>query len=235
MPKTCIVISTYNRLELLRQTIDSLLLSFDKEKADIFVINDGSDRDTYEYLNGHSPNLKQLTWNENKGLRYVMNYMIGYFRNLSYDYISYVQDDVAFKKGWLDECMDLWENQSTLYKIGFVTGHDAPEHPTIFEVNKKCLIKDTCRATHLFASKKRWLEFGEIPDLTPGIAAPRDGQGSKVDWWLIGHPEDKYPHSENSLKNKGEKVLCIPGLIVHRGWNQSTWGMINPEKYYVVE
>lgn len=241
MPPTAIVISTYNRLELLRKTIDSLLDSFDKEKADIYVFNDGSTDGTYEYLSGHASNLTQITWKENKGLRFVFNHIFLNFKNRDYKYISYNQDDVAFKKGWLDQCINsLWAlPASNNYKIGFVTGHDAPEHLIEKELNLAsigtCYIKPTCRATHLFANKERWMEFEEIPDLTPGIAAPAPGQGSKVDWWLIGHPEDKYPHSKNSLKNKGEKVLCIPGLIAHMGWNQSTWGITNPEKWYVVE
>ena len=234
--KVAVIISTYNRKELLKRSLDSLFNSFDKIKPDVWVCDDGSTDGTPDYLMGLD-NITPLMNNENRGLRATLNKLLTLAIHDGYDYISYSQDDIEYEKGWLDKCITGWSLNK--HEIGFVTGHDAPEHPVKQELRmtfgpekgkRKGYLKDTCRATHLFASTERWKQFGEIPDLTPGIAAPKPGHGSLVDWWLIGHSEGKYPESTSSLKAKGEKVLCIPGLIKHIGAEQSTWGIQTPER-----
>ena len=240
MSKVAILITTYNRLNLLKRTLESLHESLKNDKNDvtIFIVDDGSTDGTIEFLRSFTlphPRIfgyETIYHKKNMGLRTSLNDGLRLISKEDFDYISYNQDDVEFKEGWLQECIDWWErskmpNGST--QIGFITGHDAPEHPTIYE-GKDFKIKPTCRATHLFASAKRWKEFGEIPDLTPGIASPKPGQGSMCDWWLVGHPDGKYPESRNSLRKRGEKVLVLPGRIKHIGVEESTWGNImNPE------
>lgn len=227
--KVAILITTYNRLNLLKRTLKSLHKSLKNDKNDltIFVVDDGSTDGTEKYLSGKKINNLYIT--KNGGLRNALNHGLNFCFNVTKpEYISYVQDDVEFKEGWLQECIDRWEYFKH-EKIGFITGHNAPEHPIKTQFTNGDILRWTCRATHMFASTKRWKEFGEIPDLTPGVAAPKPGQGSLVDWWLVGHPEGKYPESKNSLKKKGEYVLCLPGRIKHMGERESTWGIINPE------
>jgi len=251
--KVAIIISTYNRVELLKRTLTSLSKSFDKIKPEIIMIHDDYSKDrTGDLLQkfkkeNEDLNIQWYLAAQNLGLRHALDFLLRMAYEGNPDYICYVQDDVEFEKGWLDKCVNLWESfdtltftddfpkKETVVKFGFITGHDAPEHPVKMETDvmkelKGVLIKDSCRATHLFASTKRWKEFGEIPELTPGIAAPKPGQGSMVDWWLMGHPEGKFPESKASLKQKGEKVLCIPGLIKHIGNDESTWGCYNFER-----
>lgn len=236
--KTAVIITTFNRRALLKETIYSLKESFAKEKADIFVFDDGSTDGTSDFLK----TMEDITYfrsSGNVGLRATLNQALSHLKRLDYDFISYNQDDVIFRKGWLDEFIEMWNSYEGKRPIGFITGHDAPEHPTLLETKIEQLgfhvkVKDTCRATHLFASSERWYKFGPIPDLTPGIAAPKPGYGSKVDWWLVGHLEGKYPQSQYSLKKMGEKILVLPGRVIHIGWNKSTWGIQNPE-YSVTE
>jgi len=239
--KVAVMISTFNRKELLKRSLDSLFNSFDKIKPEIYLCDDGSDEPVKD------ERINYLLRNaDNMGLRFTLNILLKEaMLQGDYKYICYCQDDIEYKKGWLDKCVEAWNiPQRQAWKdtsIGFVTGHDAPEHAVKNELEElignnleKILIKDTCRATHLFASTKRWKQFGEIPDLTPGIAAPKPGHGSLVDWWLVGHPEKKYPQSNNSLQNKGEKVLCIPELIKHIGSKASTWGIQTPERQRLI-
>ena len=80
----------------------------------------------------------------------------------------------------------------------------------------------------MFASAKRWFEHGTIPELTPGIAAPKPGHGSLFDWWLVRD-------GPNSTIRKGEKCVVIPGRLAHIGYNQSNWGMWNHEIWFVKE
>ena len=225
--KVAIIISTYQRKELLKRSLESLFNSFDKiTPHNIIVLDDGSDDGT-DSPTQETCKQENLTWirsNENRGLRRTLHQLLDHvYSYLNVDYICYCQDDIEYQKGWLDKCVARWEFFQGDY--GFITGHDAPEHPVKRNLENGDLEKDTCRATHLFASTERWKEFGEIPDLTPGIAAPKPGHGSLVDWWLIGHPDGVFPESKSSLKNKGEKVLCIPGLIKHMAKEptESTW------------
>lgn len=231
--KVAIIISTYNRKELLKRSLESLSNSIDKIIPEIYIYDDGSTDGTGDWLMSLRIPMGVVVDKKNRGLRHTLTRLLdnAYFRNP--DYICYCQDDIEYEKGWLDKCVEMWEAKELPNKIGFVTGHDAPEHRIIDGCktgNYEFTWKDTCRATHLFASTERWEEFGEIPDLTPGIAAPKPGHGSLVDWWLVGHPEDRYPHSKNSLKSKGEKVLCIPNLVKHIGSGDSTWGVQTPER-----
>lgn len=236
MSKVAIIITTYNRLNLLKRTLESLHKSLNKDKNDVtvFVMDDGSTDGTVEFLRSFTPphplrfEYQFMSHEENMGLRASLNDALKLILTGDFDYISYNQDDVEFREGWLQECIDWWEVKKN-FKVGFITGHDAPEHPTIYE-GRGFKLKLTCRATHMFASAKRWKKFGEIPDLTPGIAAPKPGQGSLVDWWLVGHPEGKYPESKHSLRKCKEYVLVLPGRIKHTGVVKSTWGNImNPE------
>ena len=256
MPKTKVacIITTWNRKSFMEKTLVSLLTSFRKIKPDIFIFDDFSTDGTKEtlepYVKKHKIYYERFP--ENMGLRNALNFALNMVTGMGYDYISYNQDDVLFKKGWLDECVEHWNRPNidfyTGSKIGFITGHEAPEHRTInmvleavtmtpgkttqlFNTPVDFLLKESCRATHLFASTERWKLFGEIPDLTPGIAAPKPGQGSMVDWWLVGHPEGKYPESDNSLRKRGEKVLVLPGRVRHMATDRfdSTWNNPNTE------
>jgi len=240
MPKTkvSVIITTFNRKSFMEKTLLSLLSSFKKIKPDIFIFDDHSTDGTKEMLEPYLKKHKNIYYERfpaNMGLRNAMNTSLFLVMGMGYDYISYSQDDVLYRKGWLDECVEMWKICLMSGKFGFITGHEAPEHKTTstytHDNEKIWLIKESCRATHLFASTERWKLFGEIPDLTPGIASPKPGQGSKVDWWLVGHPDGKYPESDNSLRKRGEKVLVLPGRIRHIATERfdSTWNNPNQE------
>ena len=235
MANIAILISTYNRKAFLEKTLDSLTDSLNGSihTPHIFVFDDGSDDGSVELLDSRKgrPYMDAfMHGSKNRGLRYVLDTGIYWLSKYEkgFDYICYC-DDLQFENGWLDEFVNLWEDMSEREHIGFITGHDAPEHPT----EKKTLgikLKRTCRATQLFASRDRWALFGDIPDLTPGIATPKPGYGSLVDWWLVGHPEGKYPESLNSLKNRGEYVAVLE-RVKHTAFKgeDSTWGNQNME------
>jgi glycosyltransferase involved in cell wall biosynthesis len=203
MVKVALIVTTYNRPEDLDRTLESLRETTKDEPHEVKII-------VYDDTI------------ENKGLRHGLNWLINETKKEQFDYISYCQDDVVFKKGWLPRCIEVWD----MYKPGFVSCHDAPEHPIIGITTEGYLVKDTIRATHMFASAKRWYEFGEIPDLTPGVVTPRAGRGSLVDWWLVRD-------GPNSTLRRGEKCIIIPGYCVHFGYNKSNWGQWNQEKWFV--
>jgi glycosyltransferase involved in cell wall biosynthesis len=225
--KVVVMVSTYNRNNILRKSLDSLLDSFDKIKPIVIVYDDGSVDGTLKLLEHYGDKIIIMHDNINRGLRVALTNMLNKAYKHEPDYISYNQDDVLYKKGWLDDCVQCWDIfVKEKNSFGFITGHEAPEHQTEYIIDmgwEKLPVKKTCRATHLFSSTKRWKEFGDMPDLTPGIAAPKPGVGSKVDWWFMGHP--RYEESSHSLRTRKEYILVLPGRITHIATNNidSTW------------
>lgn len=229
MHDVVVVISTFNRKPFLENTLESLMVS--SGEFDVVVLNDGS-TDGTESLAHLFPKASFINFDRNRGLRFIMNHMIDNYAN-TYKYISYTQDDVLFRPEWLEWCLKMYSD-----RYAFVTCHGAPEHPTTFsfkEGDVLCLVKPTIRATHLFASSERWRRFGKIPDLTPGIASPKMGNGSKVDWWLMGH--DKYAESDHSVRKDDQRCLVLAGMAVHVAFRpeHSTWSNPNQENWVVAK
>jgi len=236
---TAILISSYNRKDFLKNTLESL---FNTIPDDVFVsvMDDASTDDTVKYLSSiKRKNFDYVHSPENFGLRAMVN--VGLMRILEMfpriKYICYTENDVLFRKGWLEACKKVWE--SDVKNIGFVTCHSSPEHPCKEEkkpafplkiAGMDCIAKPTERSTHLFASAERWKKF--LPILPDPMKGPKpSGIGSKIDWWMMGHPvKDKYEESKNSIRNLGEKIIVVPGGVYHMGNIGSTWFNINGEE-----
>jgi glycosyltransferase involved in cell wall biosynthesis len=238
--KVAILITTYNRPEMLKRMVESLRKSLNGDPNTVigFVVDDGSDMDITKII----PDFNYIRIEKNRGLANAINIGMDAIEVFekghgNFDYVTYVQDDVIFKPNWLMACIVWWEaTRIPTANIGLITCHNAPEHPNCgrMYINQTketiAFLKMTCRATHLFASRSRWKDFGRIPNLTPGIASPKPGHGSLVDWWLVGHPKGKYPQSIESLLIRGEVVLVLPDMVKHIGVKDSTWGnVMNPE------
>lgn len=180
-------------------------------------------------------------------------------------YFCYLQDDtVITEKGWLDKLIKIYERFINMepptgkeivkkmkkYKIGFFSGHDAPEHKTIDKGSDFSYpggiikIKESMRATNIIGETELWQNVMPIPRLDAdgkprGFPDPRKdgkrGKGSNIDIWLTGwNSKDFLPKqaAHGCPAIYGHKCLIIPGLVKHVGWKaeNSTWG--NPNKEY---
>jgi len=98
------MISTYNRLNFLKETINSWYLTCDKKHNWTLIISDdGSDDGTKEYLyNLKFDNIKIiLIENERRGIHYQINRMLKIAGNLEFDFGFKSDDDVIFlKSNW---------------------------------------------------------------------------------------------------------------------------------------
>ena len=150
----------------------------------------------------------------NQALIHIKN-LNTYFDNNKSDYICMLQDDVIYEKGWLEKLLKIYNLYSKTMKLGFVSGHEAPEHSKTGELRfgKDILyLKHWIRATCMFASADYFLSMMPIPpiDLETGRirGRPNDGMGSGVDWHFVRvHP--------NSVCKTGRINIVWPGLIKH--------------------
>lgn len=134
--------------------------------------------------------------------------------------ITMCQDDLLYSKDWLPILASRFLAYEKAKNIGFASGVECIEHPVREVLGKDLVTKDWIRASQMMARREYWTKLLPIPRFDPETgrvrAKPNDGMGSGVDWWLIrNHPE--------SVCATGKTNLVIPGLVVHAGYDQSTW------------
>lgn len=136
------------------------------------------------------------------------------------EYICYIQDDILFTPKWLETLIQRFVLFEKQYNLGFASGIECIEHATKKVLPGGMLLKDWVRATCMFARREYWQSMFPIPRFDPETgrlrAKPNDGMGSGVDWHLIRN-------HENSVCRTGKTCLVIPGLLVHSGYDKSTW------------
>jgi hypothetical protein len=135
-------------------------------------------------------------------------------------FVCYIQDDVLVTKGWLPKMAKFFLLFEKQYKLGFASGIESIEHVVRKDIGNGMILKDWIRAANMFARREYWMSMFPIPRLdweTSRVRAkPNDGMGSGVDWWFIrNHP--------NSVCKTGRTNLVFPGMMVHAGYDKSTW------------
>jgi hypothetical protein len=176
-------------------------------------------------------NADYVLWNQkNIGVAPSVNHALAhismlnsYFDNQKNHFVCYCQDDVIYEKGWLDKLVRIYTLFSRRHKVGFVSGHNAPEHKTQEKIKfgkDELLLKPWIRATNMFAERDYFLSMLPVPRMDPETgkerAKPNDGIGSGIDWHFVrNHP--------NSVCKSGRINIVCPGLIKHIGYNKSTW------------
>lgn len=118
-----IVIPVHNRWQLTKQTLDTLLANTDKEKANIYVIDDGCDEEPrrllQEYNDAHQDRF-QLLVNETAiapgPSRNLVCQMITHLNNRS-QYLYHSDNDVYFTSGWLETLVGKFETISSRIKL----------------------------------------------------------------------------------------------------------------------
>lgn len=240
-----VLITTYNRLNLLTQCIESIKNT--EPKSPIFVIDDGSEEDTKEYL--LSQNLEMVLLNKSNigvspSLEIGINAINNWYRFRKADrlilpsdilWVSWVQDDVVFKvNSWYSLCMEkLCHAKNDPNKIGFITGHEAPEHAKSGRACEvpDCLYRDHIRATHMLATIDEWKlhfpiscyqKYGLVRGHPTKAKRGTPARGADEDWWILRD------HA-NSVLRRGKTNLVVQGILSHIGHEQSSWQITTPE------
>jgi GT2 family glycosyltransferase len=102
-----IVFGTYNRLDLLRNTLISVFHEIRKMKCEIIVINsDEPDQPSWSFKLFKDV---VMQWND-KSLGCVSAYNKGFNRAWNSKYVAFLNDDVTIENSALTQCMDMLDN-----------------------------------------------------------------------------------------------------------------------------
>jgi glycosyltransferase involved in cell wall biosynthesis len=261
MPKVDIIIPTYNRLKFLNNCLRSV---FYKTKVDyrLFIIDDCSDDGTAEWLaHQNHPNLEMVILNKKRrGLTFNFDILwdtiqgMNWFYQNESEYLCLLQDDTEImEEGWLELLVANYENYIVNdyrhFEVGFFSGHNAPEHPTLAKFDYgsyEVLIKESARATNLVAPWSFWKSIGKITNKQPNgtdrgfpsasLDNKKRGRGSNFDLWYTGYQSKgvKVDLGRTTIKSSGYRgyvCIVIPKLVKHKAIKDidSTWGNRNIE------
>jgi glycosyltransferase involved in cell wall biosynthesis len=226
-------VTTFKRPELCKKSLRSLLDNTNRDLFRLTLIVDGdAELETLAGLLKEASPHHTLLHRENLGLGPSINQALAHINTLNTyykgekeenKYICYCQDDVEYQKGWLEKLVKIYNLYHKKYNVGFVSGHNAPEHEvkgTIKFGKDTLLLKPWIRATNMFTTAEYFMSMFPISRMDPETgrvrAKPNNGMGSGVDWWFIRN-------HENSVCRTGRMNIVVPGLIKHIGYNESTW------------
>lgn len=136
------------------------------------------------------------------------------------EFICYIQDDVLVTPGWLPKMSKMFMLLEKQHNLGFASGVESVEHAVQKDIGNGMILKPWIRAANMFARREYWMSMWPIPSFDPETgrlrAKPNDGMGSGVDWWFVRN-------HENSVCRTGRTNLVFPGMMVHAGYDKSTW------------
>lgn len=246
--KSAVIVTTYNRPQCLARSLPQIIAAAKEVRAQVLVVDDGSQSPEYgpslkeiciktqcseagRYVpegDEYSSGIHLLEMPSNRGLAGALNIGLSYWlADPSIEAIHYFQDDVEVDPLAIAACSVLL---NATKGACVVTGHDAREHrerkdlpchpDNCFGIYMRG--RDSCRATHMAATRESWLRVLPIPSRGLGLPSKtirdkahpeRRGTGSGVDWWVVRDSPNKLP------------VLCVPGLVRTFAWKRedSCW------------
>jgi len=235
------MLTTYNRKDFLRRTVDSIFSRTRKTPYRLFITDDCSTDGTTEYLAGlKDEHLKEIVLNkQRKGLRYGFDMLWAKMEvyNLShgeFPYLCYHQDDVEIlDPRWAEILIEAYQNLKGKYNVGFFSGCDSVEHPVKQRIEWKgmnVLLKSSQAFQNTIAEKSFWRSIGRVPKLNPNgqnPGFPNNGRGSNLDVWFMGCcSKSRYNRgaaSPNCSFVRRKSVMVIP-MMKHLGkFENSTW------------
>ena len=108
--KICFIYFTFNRLNILKESIRSSLFNTSIKPDDIFIFDDCSNQETQEFLKdfckqNHDLNIHLYINKTNSG--YAANYKkcFDIIKNDKYEYICFLETDYIWRKNYLEESL----------------------------------------------------------------------------------------------------------------------------------
>jgi GT2 family glycosyltransferase len=210
-----IFIVTWNRFELLKQTLASLRDCIDLP-AEVTVIDNASEEPVLEWLDQQYW-LRVYPLAHNLGLNGA--HERAWPENLTdkYDLVLVADNDVEFRRPLSEVCEFMRANPI----VNMVALQHAPEHPVLGTVEwrgRKLPLKRVERGQSLLC-RAEWLQsLRPLP-----VHKTFD-----FDWWLCRDAPE-------SIGQRGEYLVCFPGHTRHLGpaREQSTWGNSSPPEIEV--
>jgi glycosyltransferase involved in cell wall biosynthesis len=238
-----VIITTFNRVDFLRQTVESLIQKNITIPYRLFIIDDCSSDRTGEYLLSLRKRGVADVYlsSQRRGLAFGFDMVWHISRFFDFflsenQYLCYMQDDlISHEDDWLLVMVQAYEALKEKHNIGFFSAYDCMAHPiqdTVPWNGRLAYIKKSQGMPNLIAEKDFFMSIGYVPKFNPDgtrRGKPDNGRGSEVDIYLTGMYSGSRFHGSHSAPNcsyKQEKnILVIPGLLEHigKGADGSTW------------
>jgi len=212
------VITTFNRPAMLEATVASVAAA----GAEIVVVDDGS-------MALNAPRNQAIALGVggaylfvpgNRGLPTALNCGLGYFlADESVTWISTFNDDVAVDPTLYQVLAKLEATREFPLMSGYLSPHHKSFDTRAIGGHEVHLLR-SMPGQHIHAARDYWR--GVLPIPTPYLGAPKPdggnfpGQGADEDWWIGSY-------APRSITKTGGFIAVVPGLVVNRGLDQSTW------------
>ncbi|MBU2634011.1 MAG: glycosyltransferase family 2 protein [Nanoarchaeota archaeon] len=221
--KISVIVATYNRKELLKKLIDSLL-NQNYEDYEIIIVDDGSNDGTKEMLNGIKNKKLKFITQENLYPAVARNNGVKISKG---EIIVFTDDDCIANKNWLKEIKKCFEENKDIIAVeGKTTSFDTTPF-TKQVINEKGRRYATC---NMAVYKKTFLEingfdedypFGTLEDQDLAARILREGKIKFCDRAIIVHPPmgGKIVENKNILLRpiKTYKEIIDKFYKIHRG------------------
>lgn len=178
------------RMKLLKQTLDSLQEDTEHE---LIVVDNGPEEQT-DYLRTIKVD-KHIVVGMNKGIGYGWNLGL---KNSSGEFISLIDNDLIFQKGWLKDCIEMLEKypREKLVATSCISAHQLDPKYFLGTLDNHTLWSRSCTAGTVF----------------------RRGLVDDIGLWGI-HPKPGTKWCDN-LTRKGYKFIALDfPKVAHRGYD----------------
>ena len=98
-----IIILNWNGRRLLEEFLPTVVATSISERSDLFVVDNGSEDDSVEYVREHFPEVNLIEYQKNYGFAEGYNKAI---ETIRYPYSLLLNSDVAVKEGWWEPLLD---------------------------------------------------------------------------------------------------------------------------------
>lgn len=173
MKKTAIILITKNRLDLLKQTISTLLKNTPKELYDLIIVDDGSEPECQGYLIGLKIGgfVSDLVLTNFGSPSRCRNIGAEIARKKGYEFLYHTDNDMYFLPGWMEECHGLREDYPKITIIGAYC-HPFMQKNTDQGDSIRCDCVDAVSGNSWFISAEDYFKYGLKE--TDGIMASED-------------------------------------------------------------
>lgn len=221
MPKQVdVIIPVHNRLEHTKQTLESFFANTSPELATLYIVNDGSDQETSDYLAANADKFELFINMEAIGPAASRNKVAQIItqqgkRNA---YLYHSDNDVYFKEGWLELLLKAFEslNANPITGVKLLGGGCHPYLKT---------------SAHLFASDDPYYRIGQ-KDAVSGYSqlmswetwdkyGPFDENQGSQDIKIMG--SEDWAFCQRIIKDGFNVAAIEPELVIHTG-KTNTYG-----------
>lgn len=169
--KICFIYFTYNRLNILKESLRTSLFNTNIKPDDIFIFDDCSDVNVQNFLLDFKNKNKQLNIHlkiskENSG--YAANYSncFDILKSNQYKYIFFLETDYIWRKNYLEESIDILETEKDSVAVCGSSFKEFYEKDKWYKWFKEVTIeqfgKDVSNRDQLYSPVKILTQFGDI-------------------------------------------------------------------------